>query len=209
MTELRGCHDERRLECAVDVDGREVVLRMREHLHGADDLGHPLDAILGTDERTIDAGREVRPAGVALRLEHPIEERGRDLARDRGGVDLREAIDEHADALEALLQQVHVVADELHRRIELVGDAGRELAERLELLRAPARLLLAMSIAQIEAHAHRVKARAPERHEHRDLRALPIAPDRLALVELGRRRRGKRRPHQVDPRAIELGALSA
>ena len=54
--------------------------------------------------------------------------------------------DELHDVAEGVVEEAHRVADELRRRVDLVGDAGRELADRLELLPQPQVELQAVAV---------------------------------------------------------------
>jgi len=56
---------------------------------------------------------------------------------------------------------VHVVADELQRRVDLVGDAGREPPDRLELLGLPELGLDPLAVGDVEGDAPTLRLRSP------------------------------------------------
>jgi hypothetical protein len=104
----------------VDVGVAAALAGVREVLHRAHDPGDPVEALqrllqraghLLGDELQVERAEDVGDAGCRQRLE-PAQ-RGQDL-RERVG------------------EEPGVVGDELHRGVDLVGDAGGELADRLQ-----------------------------------------------------------------------------
>ena len=113
-----------------------LVAGVSEGLHRPDDRRHPVHAVqrladrlryLLDDELDVDVvlhpayrGDRVGPGRLLLRA-HDVVARGTQLEQ----------------VVERALQEPHVVSDELDRGVDFVGDPGRELPDRLQLLRVP------------------------------------------------------------------------
>ena len=117
----------------VEVQRAALRIRVPEPLHGADDGGHPLDAV------------ECAPDGIGhLRLQkghvHRLLPVGKEPAGGFG--DQAPALPQHRpvvteqlhEGAQRMTQELDVVAHVLHGGVDLMRDAGREPAHRFEAL---------------------------------------------------------------------------
>ena len=183
---------------------------MREALHRFDDAGHAVDAL----DRALDGARHALAQVVDISLG---EQRIEALAGQRAVAHGAAAVDNLVQRLERLMDEMQVVADELHRRVDLVGDAGGKLAERLQLLRlAQIHFQLAL-LAQIDGDDENrqrlafLVALARRRQQHRNAVAIAQLPVVFSAIQRivraqaafdeGRRRRPEARQRTVDAAA--------
>jgi hypothetical protein len=109
---------------------------MSERLHRPDDPGYPLSSFdgLGRGHRDLFA-QEVQVHVRFLGDQCPVA--GGEVGADgAGGVGKRlaVAVEQVGDRGEVVGDELQVVGDELDRGVDLVGDAGGELADGFELL---------------------------------------------------------------------------
>ncbi len=147
---------------------------MREALHRLDDRGHARDPVHGSFERRRDPLEQVLDVCLLLRLVHRAPP-GLEVDARVGEKHLAIQAGERQQLVDRLVDERHRVRDELQRCVDLVRDAGGELADGLEPLRhAPLKveaLALALEleplshIARADQHAadRRIVAQAEER----------------------------------------------
>ena len=222
---LVGRDDQRALDGAVEIDRRHLVRPgVRELLHRADDPRdalQPLERALERLRHVLAQVVEVGALGGLRRRRH----RGVELGRARAAVrDQRLQRLQRVDQLERVArrfpQEVDAVADELHRRVDLVRHAGRQRADRRQPLRRHQLDLRDLRFGHVlaqhhggddlAAHADRTDVvRHPDRTAvrllERDLVEL-VGAGREDLLERGRdpllgARRGVAPPGLADDRA--------
>ena len=110
---------------------------MRELLHCGDDAVDRLDSVVGARQR---ARHRLENASTSASASSSRSALGKLAARVPARVRQQPALRPPTglQRLERLARKIDVVADVLHRRVDLVRDAGGQAADRLELLRQAA-----------------------------------------------------------------------
>ncbi len=139
------------------IGGRQLVAAgVREGFHGTHDFGHALDAV----QRALDGGGQslarVFEIRVHLRLGQLLQlgaaERSALAVLGRG----LELLEQPHQIAHRALDEVQVVADELHGRVDLVRDARGKLADGPELLRLEQAFLELALLGDVAHDAYRL-----------------------------------------------------
>src|SRR5579883_1669274 len=144
--------DERVEDRLVDVGGGLVAaVGGGELLHRADGGGDAGEALEGALEGGALLGVDQLEVGVRERVVDRLDQLGGE-AGGAGGVDERAAGgDQRIQRGAGVAEVVEAVADVLHGGVDLVGDAGGEAADRLELLRVAQLDLVAAALGELLA----------------------------------------------------------
>ena len=139
----RGCDD------LADVH-RDLVdaRRMREGLHRADDACDVFQPLLRLGERVRDLPAQVVELGAAQGGVEVRQQRGVGVAGTQGGDHRDAAIGQRQQRGGGHVDEAHVVGHVLRRGVDLVRDAGGQLADRFHLLRLQELRLRLSQLAQ-------------------------------------------------------------
>ena len=127
---------DRAVDRPIDVDGGlRFASRMGKFLDRLDDLRNPDDTLLGLVDRLGDIGDETIEVRILLRLGCLGERFARIGAQKRRGSEIAIAVDDTQKITEGIAQIGEIAADELHRRVDLMGDTAGHRAQGFEPLR--------------------------------------------------------------------------
>ncbi len=108
---------------------------MGKLLHRPNDVDHALNALSTLGDRFGNLDSDPRELIALNNLIHTSPARFPALWPGIRGQILLERVDHLEQPPRAVIQKLDVIADKLHRGVDLVGDAGGKLSDRLELLR--------------------------------------------------------------------------
>lgn len=135
VTPLAAADGERAFDGFAEIDGALFAgPGMGEGFHRANDFRGAGDALEGVLDGFGNFAAEVIGAGGVVRGAGGADEVGRSGAGFGGGEERAVGLEQRVKVGEGLLEKAGVVPDELHGRVDLVGNAGGELADGFEFL---------------------------------------------------------------------------
>ena len=111
------------------------LIRMRKFLHRPHDRGDPAEALDGALEGLRGIAQDVIEVGGLLGVLGELQCRGHIPRGFRRVLEIAVGANDRGDIRHGRAHELHVVRDELDRRVDLVSDSRRQPADGLELLR--------------------------------------------------------------------------